>query len=156
MPVLENQVRRLLDSRKAAVGVWVDMMDSAVVEMVAAADFDFVGIQLEHTALDLADVYNHLRAAKAVGLPCLTRLWTDDSHVIQRILDAGADAIMVPHVATVDAARRAAAAVQFPPLGTRGMSSKCRATNYGVHGLSSIREFMDWANRSVVLGVMIE
>ncbi|UUT36604.1 aldolase/citrate lyase family protein [Microbacterium elymi] len=54
-----------------------------------------------------------------------------DAAVIQRVLDAGADGIMVPHIDTPEQARAAASAVRFPPLGARGVGATSRAGDWG-------------------------
>jgi len=64
--------------------------------------------------------------------------------------------VLVPHVGTAEAARRAVAAVRYPPVGHRGMAGAVRASNYGAHGLSGNRTLGDELNRTSVLAVMIE
>jgi 2-keto-3-deoxy-L-rhamnonate aldolase RhmA len=83
---------------------------------------------MEHSTLSEADVGRICLMAVAIGVTPFVRV-PDLSHV-QRIVDAGALGIIVPHVRTADEARAAVDAVKYPPLGNRGYSSLLPQLNY--------------------------
>jgi 4-hydroxy-2-oxoheptanedioate aldolase len=154
--VIRNRLRELMDKRTSAVGPFVTMTDPAVVELIALAGFDFVVIELEHAAISLETLQNHLRAAAAHGLGVLVRVPSHDPKEMLRVLDAGADGLLVPHVSSPEVARNVAAAMRYPPLGHRGMGGAARSAGYGAHGLPGVRELTEWLNQNTVLAVMIE
>ncbi|OMQ15718.1 hypothetical protein A7K94_0207555 [Modestobacter sp. VKM Ac-2676] len=104
-----------------ALGTWLKLPATEVVELVALAGFDFVVIDLEHSPLDLESAFRLIGTALHTGVSPVVRVPGLDPGLVQRVLDAGAEGVMVPHVDTVEQARAAAAAVRFPPLGARGV-----------------------------------
>jgi 2-keto-3-deoxy-L-rhamnonate aldolase RhmA len=145
-----------MERQSSAVGPFVTMTDPAIVELVALAGFDLIVIELEHAAIGIETLQDHLRAAAAHDLGVLVRVPHHDRAQMLRVLDAGADGVLVPHVSTADVAREVAEAVRYPPLGHRGMGGGARSAQYGAHGLTGVRELTEWLNTNTVLAVMIE
>lgn len=154
--VLRNRMRELLDQKPSALGTFITLGDSVSVELAGLAGFEFVVIECEHAGLSLETVQNHLRAARARGLGTLVRVPAGDHGFVQRVLDIGAEGVLVPHIADGPAAARAASGVRFPPQGHRGMYPSSAAAEFGAHGLSGVRELTEALNRNTVLAVMIE
>src|ERR671931_887017 len=153
---MRNRLRELLDAEPSVLGVFATLRDPAVTELAALAGFDFVLIETEHAALSLETMEDHLRAARAHGIGTLVRVPSDEPKGILRVLDAGAEGVLVPHVGSAEAARGAVEAVRYPPAGHRGMYAGSRAADYGAHGLGGAREVTDRLNRDTVLAVMVE
>ncbi|MBO0689455.1 MAG: hypothetical protein J2P40_07785 [Candidatus Dormibacteraeota bacterium] len=151
---MRNRLRELL-AEPSVLGVFATLRDPAVTELAALAGFDFVLIETEHAALSLETMEDHLRAARAHGIGTLVRVPSGEPKGILRVLDAGADGVLVPHVGSAEAARGAVEAVRYPPAGHRGMYGGSRAADYGAHGLDA-REAADRLNRDTVLAVMVE
>jgi 4-hydroxy-2-oxoheptanedioate aldolase len=145
-----------MDNQPSVVGTFVTLTDPAVVELIGLAGFQFVVVELEHAAISLETLQNHFRAAAAHDLGVLVRVPSHDPKLILRVLDAGADGLLVPHVDSPEAARNVVAAVRYPPLGHRGMGGAARSAAYGAHGLPGVRELTEWLNHNTVLAVMIE
>jgi 4-hydroxy-2-oxoheptanedioate aldolase len=119
-----------------AIGTWVKLPAMESMELIALAGFDFVVIDLEHSAMSIESAYRQIGVALFAGVSPIVRIPALDGGVVQRILDAGAEGIMLPHVDTVSQAQAAASAVRFAPRGTRGVGStsrargaRCRATS---------------------------
>ena len=153
---LHSRLRELLDNASSALGTFVTLSDSMTVDLAALAGFQFIVIECEHSGLSLETVQAHLRAARARGLGTLVRVPAGDHGFIQRVLDVGAEGVLVPHISDAAAARRAAGAVRFPPDGHRGMYPASAAAEFGAHGLDGVRELTGQLNRNVVLAIMIE
>ncbi|WP_213450562.1 HpcH/HpaI aldolase family protein [Rhizomonospora bruguierae] len=136
-----------------ALGTWVKLPAMEAMELVALAGFDFAVIDLEHSPIDLETAYRLIGTALFTGVAPLVRVPGLDPGLIQRVLDAGAEGIMVPHVDTVEQARTAVSAVRFPPLGSRGMGSTSRA---GAWGARSREEYLRYGQEEVVLIAQIE
>jgi 2-keto-3-deoxy-L-rhamnonate aldolase RhmA len=153
---LRNRLRELLDHKPSALGTFITLGDSASVDLAGLAGFEFVIIECEHAGLSLETVQNHLRAARARGLGSLVRVPAGDHGFVQRVLDIGAEGVLVPHISDAAAAARAVSAVRFPPEGHRGMYPAAAAAEFGAHGLPGVRELTQALNRSTVLAVMIE
>jgi len=135
------------------LGTWVKIPAMEIMELVALAGFDFVVIDLEHSAMNLESAYQLIGIAAHSGVSPLVRVPGLGSGTVQRVLDAGAEGIMVPHVDTVEQARAAVASVRFPPLGTRGVGSTSRA---GAWGALPRAEYLRYGQQEVVLIAQIE
>jgi len=136
-----------------AIGTWVKLPAMESMELVALAGFDFAVIDLEHSALDLETAYRHIGIALLTGVSPIVRVPSLEAGIVQRILDAGAEGIMLPHVDTVEQAEAAVAAVRFPPHGTRGVGGTSRA---GAWGALPRADYLRYGNEEVVLIPQIE
>ena len=136
-----------------ALGTWVKIPATESVELVSLAGFDFAVIDLEHSPIDLETAYRLIGTALHTGLSPVVRVADLHPGLVQRVLDAGAEGLMVPHVDTPEQARAAAAAVRFPPLGTRGVGATSRA---GAWGALPLAEYLRYGQEEVVLIAQIE
>jgi 4-hydroxy-2-oxoheptanedioate aldolase len=161
---LRNRLRELFEADTLAHGIVAKMTDSTVVELIALSGFDFVFFDLEHTPIGLETLQNHIRAAMAHGLGTLVRTPDADPAFILRILDMGAEGLLVPGVRSQPEVAEVVSASRFPPLGRRGVSGGTRAADYGMrgatpfgaHGAGTMSEVTEAINRELVVGVMIE
>ncbi|MEU8117806.1 aldolase/citrate lyase family protein [Spirillospora sp. NPDC049024] len=118
--------------RGVPLGSWIKMTGSESVEIAAYAGFDFVVIDLEHSMLSMSDAYRHIVVAAGHGLVPLVRIPSHDHGIVQRVLDAGAGGVLVPHVDTVEQAEAVVRMVRFPGGGTRGSGGTSRAGGWGL------------------------
>jgi 4-hydroxy-2-oxoheptanedioate aldolase len=143
----------LVNPNGPAIGTWVKLPAMESMELIALAGFDFVVIDLEHSAMSIESAYRQIGVALFAGVSPIVRIPALDGGVVQRILDAGAEGIMLPHVDTVSQAQAAASAVRFAPRGTRGVGSTSRA---GAWGALSRDEYLRYGQEEVVLIAQIE
>lgn len=94
----------------------------ATLSAMALAGFDFVVIDMEHSAVDFSTLESLITAAHAAGLATLVRPWGEDVGLIGKALDIGANGIMAPHVESAARARAVVEQARFAPLGNRGFS----------------------------------
>ena len=125
-----RRIRTKTDAGHAVFGVIVQIPSPESVEVAGYTGHDFVWIDAEHGTMTLRDVNDLIRAAEAVGVDAIVRVPDDNASFIQRVLDAGAAGIMVPHIRTVHEARSVVAAAKFPPAGTRGACPSTRAVGH--------------------------
>lgn len=153
---MTNILRQRLDRGEPIYGTFVTTTDPTMTELVALAGFDYAIIDLEHSAIGLETMQDHLRAARGRGIGTLVRVPGNVDHEILRVLEAGAEGVFVPHVASREDAVRAVQAARYAPLGARGVYDNTRAGDFSAHGLGGYREYTEQANRDVVLVVLIE
>jgi 2-keto-3-deoxy-L-rhamnonate aldolase RhmA len=135
------------------LGTWIKLSSPESVEIMAHAGFDFVVIDLEHTTLDLGAASTHIAMARALGVDPLVRVPDHGLSVIQRVLDAGAAGVVVPHVDTVQQARAVVRATCFPPRGDRGSGGTSRA---GRWGLLPRADYLEYGNEQALCVVQLE
>ena len=148
-----DSVRAAWARRDAVVGPFVQLATPASVEIAALAGFDLVAIDLEHGpfAGDVAE--QMVRAAESRGIATFVRVLANRPELIAGALESGASGVLVPHVDSVEQARAAVAAARFHPVGERGLGPTARSASYGAH---AGREYFDRANRSTIVGLMLE
>src|SRR5713101_4930907 len=126
-----NSFKRALAAGKPQIGLWLSMTSPVATELVAGAGFDWVLVDMEHSANDLTDVVAHLRAAVGGTAEPVVRVPWNEPVLVKRLLDAGARSLLFPFVQSAEEARRAVAATRYPPKGIRGVAGTTRANRYG-------------------------
>ena len=116
---MKNPIKETLDNGEVSIGSWLNLASPLAAEVMAAAGFQWIAIDAEHTAFDLTLIANTMRAIEARGAVPLVRAWDHDPVTIGRLLDAGAYGIVVPHVSTPEQAKELARCMRYPPQGTR-------------------------------------
>src|SRR5271167_3047568 len=100
-------------------GGWITGPTLIGPEEFARAGYDYVGFDAQHGYLDDADISGILRRLEHVPIATAVRLPNADAAPIGRVLDAGADAIIVAMIESADQAAAAVAATRYPPAGSR-------------------------------------
>ncbi len=149
----QNRVKKLMREGKLALGKYVSLADPQVVEIIGIAGFDAAFIDMEHTGFDLRTVEEMIRASDLAGVTSMVRVPDNDAKLILRILDMGAEGIIVPHIEGLEGAKRAVDAVRYPPLGDRGGAGGTRAARFGSVPWN---EHVQQSNNEIVLSVMTE
>ena len=116
-----NPFTRLLNdrARRTPVGTWVMSSSPIVAEAVGTAGFDWGVLDMEHTPLDLADLVHMLQAMAGTPMLPITRVPWNDTVMVKRVLDAGAQTLMFPFVQSAEEARQAVAAAVVEPASER-------------------------------------
>ena len=108
-------------------------------------------IDAEHGHLGWKDILEHVRAAVRSDTVALVRISQIDVGLIKRVLDIGADGIVVPWVETAEQLKQAVSFANYPPRGLRGMGGE-RATGWG----QCLAEHVAEANDHVLVIPIIE
>jgi hypothetical protein len=126
------------------VGSFVMSASPLVAEAMGCAGFDWAVIDMEHTPLDLADLAHMLQAVAGTPMLPVTRVPWNDTVMVKRVLDAGAQTLLFPFVQDADEARKAVAACKYPPMGVRGMAAMSRGSRFG-----TVKDYFKVANAGV-------
>lgn len=136
---MKDLLRKALRAGRPTFGSWIQFGDSGIAEVMASAGFDWLGIDLEHSAIDLATASRLIQVIELAGCAPLVRLSANDPVQARRVMDLGAWGVIVPSVQSAAEARRAVEAVKYPPEGTRGVGLG-RAHGYGARFAEYLRE----------------
>ena len=147
-----NKFRERLNSGKVMFGTHVNLVDYRICEMLGMVGFDYLWIDMEHAVSDFKDMEMDLIAAKSTGTATLVRASWNDIPFIKRVLECGADAIVVPMVNSVEECQKFIDNCIYPPEGKRGWGPY-RAVNYG---LTSVKEYAEKINKEVCRFVQVE
>ena len=137
--------------QQRSLGSWVTLGHPAIAEVMADAGFDWLAIDLEHSAITLRETEDLIRAIEGSGCIPLVRLSSNNPVQIKRVMDSGAHGVIVPMVNSEEEARAAVAAVKYPPIGKRSFGL-ARAQRYG----NRFSEYIDWAAENTIVIVQIE
>jgi len=118
-----NAVKDAAATRRRIRGVHLTFAAPAIIEVLAAADLHFVYIDGEHGCFDWRDVEAACIAAERHALTPIARVPDGSPATITRFLDRGVRGIVVPHIESIDDARRAIDALYFAPLGNRSFGA---------------------------------
>ena len=100
-------------------------------EAVAGAGFDWLLLDMEHSPNELDDILRQLQVLAGYASHAVVRPVWNDPLAFKRLLDAGAQTLLVPYVQNAEEALAAVRAMRYPPRGIRGVSATTRATRFG-------------------------
>jgi 4-hydroxy-2-oxoheptanedioate aldolase len=130
MPV--NAFKQALRNGPTQIGLWLGIGDPCAAELLAAAGFDWLLIDVEHSPNDLRSVLAQLQALAPYDVRTLVRPVNGAADVIKQYLDIGVQTLIVPMVETAEQAALIVAATRYPTRGVRGVASTTtRASRWG-------------------------
>lgn len=144
-------MRAKLRAGKIVLGAGICLCDPTVTEALAPS-VDFVWIDLEHNAMTTETMLAHLIAARAGGCPSIVRVPSNDVGWIKRVIDSGAEGIILPRAYAANEVAEFVSACRYPPLGTRGFGPR-RPMNYG---RLEQQAFLQEANRELFVCAQVE
>ncbi len=119
-----------LRAREHVFGAWTSLAHPSITEIFAAGGVDLVGIDLEHSTISQEQAQWIIAAAHANGVACLPRVASHNYEQIKRLLDSGADGVIVPNVSRPGEVERIVEWCKYPPAGKRSYGV-ARAQGYG-------------------------
>ena len=132
MDLPENRFKRALAAGRPQIGLWNSLSSYLTVEVIAGAGFDWVLLDMEHSPNDLPLLHTQLQAMMEYpeSAPVVRAPW-NDMVMIKRLLDLGAQSLLLPYVQNAAEAANAVRYIRYPPHGVRGMAGTSRATRFG-------------------------
>lgn len=126
-----NRFKHALRAGELQIGLWCSLSSHYSTEVVAGAGFDWLLLDTEHSPNDLESLLTQLQAAAPYPTTPIVRVPWNDTVTIKRVLDIGAQSLLVPYVQNAAEARAAIAATRYPPVGVRGVAGTTRASRFG-------------------------
>lgn len=126
-----SDLKKTIERNNIAYGMFMALKDPALVEIIGYAGYDFVIIDLEHSSLDLSTMEHMIRAAKIADVCSVVRVPQEGYSTLLRAAEAGADAVMFPHLVTIEQAENIVKMTKYYPIGERGLDASTRVAKYG-------------------------
>jgi 4-hydroxy-2-oxoheptanedioate aldolase len=104
---------------RAKFGAWAALGSTLAVESLARSGADFVGLDLQHGGFGFVEASRAVQLLDVLGVECLVRLAAGDLPEAPRVLDYGADGLIVAGCDTAAIARDAVSLARYQPHGTR-------------------------------------
>lgn len=131
METRKNKFKAGLESRNLQIGLWASSCSNTVVEVLAGSHPDWILLDTEHSANELPNLVSQMQAMNGSTASAIVRPAWNDKVLIKRILDAGAQSLLIPFVQNAAEAGAAVAATRYPQDGIRGVAGSTRASDYG-------------------------
>ncbi len=123
-------VRRTLADGRPSIGSWIQLPGGSSAEVLGAAGYDWVGVDLEHGSIAVSQLPDIFRALELGDTLPLARIAVDDPTACKQALDAGAAGVIVPMIRSARQLAAVRDACRWPPAGRRGVGYS-RANLFG-------------------------
>ena len=154
MDAVPNHTKRRLAAGGLALGMGARQSRTVDIATVArSCDFDWLFIDMEHSSTNLDTAAQIAMASLAAGITPLVRVPGPEHHHASRILDTGAQGIVLPHVDTPEEAARAVSHCKYPPIGHRSIGGPQPQLGFRSVPLA---EAMRMVNEETLVVVMLE
>ena len=140
-----------LKNRELTVGSWITIGSTVVAEIMAQAGFDWLTVDMEHSAITVEIAQELIRVIELCGVVPLVRVGKNEPNLIKRVMDAGAHGVIVPMVNSREDAEQAVRSVKYPPQGFRGVGL-ARAQKYG----DDFEGYRQWNEKESIVVVQVE
>lgn len=131
MDLPRNAFKAAIANGTLQIGLWSSLCSNIAAEIYSESGFDWILLDTEHSPNEIPGLLSQLQAlAGGSATPIVRPAW-NDAVLFKRVLDIGAQTLLVPYVQNAEEARRAVAATRYPPAGIRGVTGSGRAARYG-------------------------
>lgn len=154
MSAYPNHTLQQLKAGRIAIGMGLRLSRTVDIATIAkTCGYDWLFIDMEHNSMDVDTAAQIAMAALPLGITPIVRVPGKEHYHASRLLDAGAQGIVVPHVDSVEEAERAVAYCKYPPVGHRSVMGVL--PQFGYRGLP-VAESTPIANAQTMVVVMLE
>lgn len=115
---------------KATIGTWLTIPDLRIAEILCSSNLDWITIDIEHNSISYEQVEDIIRISNLYNKKVYVRISSLNEVDIKKVLDAGADGLIVPNVKTKNEVDKIINFAFYPPIGSRGVGLS-RANNFG-------------------------
>tara|TARA_Y100000590_G_C15743879_1_gene1021291 strand:+ start:6432 stop:7205 length:774 start_codon:yes stop_codon:yes gene_type:complete len=149
--VNNNLLKQKLIKNEQTYGCWVTIAHPLIPEILAHAGFDWLAVDMEHSSLGLNELLPLIISIENNNITPIVRVGENNSNLIKRVMDAGANGVIVPNINDAQGAKKAVNSVKYPPLGKRGVGLY-RAQKYG----KNFNEYLEWLEKESIVIIQIE
>lgn len=154
---MKNIVLDKFKAGKKTIGTFSHLQSMAAIECLGFTGLDYVVIDLEHSPVTAEGANQLIVAANSAGLAPFVRVDEVSRSPVLKMLDAGAEAVIVPCVETLEQAEQLVQYAKYAPLGSRGFCpTRDGGWGYAAHASQSIEEYMHTCNQETLLILQCE
>lgn len=146
-----NHFKRALQGGKLQIGLWSHLCSPIGSEIMGQCGLDWLVLDMEHSPNEVDTILSQLQALQnSSTMPVVRPPW-NDMVLFKRLLDIGAQTLIVPYIQTEEEARHAVSYTRYPPHGVRGFAGSPRASGYG-----RIKDYAQRCSEEICLLLQIE
>ncbi|MBT6276246.1 MAG: aldolase [Chromatiales bacterium] len=151
---ITNVAKARLQAGELAVGVGLRQARTVDIgKAMKTCGYDWLFIDMEHNSMDLDTAVQISVAAQDAGITPIVRVPGYQHFHASRVLDGGAQGIVVPHVDTLEVASEMVSNVKYPPVGKRSVTGALPQLDFAAH---PVAEATSLINDSTLLVIMLE
>ena len=120
---MHNSFKQALSKNDPVIGLWLGLANAYTAELLGGSGYDWLVIDNEHAPNTVPSTLAQLQALAGTPAHPVVRAASDDTVEIKRLLDLGAQTLLIPMVESAEQATRIVAATRYPPLGVRGVGA---------------------------------
>lgn len=151
MELPRNHFKHAIAEGRQQIGLWVTLPSGFTAEALATCGYDWLLLDTEHSLGDPMTVFDQLQAVAPHPVSAVVRPVSSDITLIKRLLDSGAQTLLIPYVQNADEARQLVEAMRYGPRGIRGFAGITRATRYG-----AVKDYATRVEEELCLLVQVE
>lgn len=115
-----NKLKEKLKNNEKPLGLFFDTSSVTIMECLGRCGFDFAIIDNEHSPIEAESSADYIRAAELVGITPLCRVRDTSRPAVLKLLDVGAQGLIVPCVHSVEQVKDIIKYAKYYPIGERG------------------------------------
>lgn len=144
-----TSLRQLWGEGETSLGAWLSIPSPVTAEAAARTGADYVCIDAQHGAIEYSDCAAMIQSVLLGGSRPIVRVPWNDQGIIGKMLDAGAQGVIVPMVNSVEEAEAVVRSCRYAPDGAR---------SYGpaLAGPRVDGDYVAWARDNIAVIPMIE
>ncbi len=151
MELPHNAFKHAIAAGNLQIGLWSTLGSVVGADLLGDCGFDWILLDTEHSPNELPNLLAQMQAlGGSLTTPIIRPAW-NDTVLIKRILDIGAQSVLLPYVQNAEEASRAVASTRYPPVGVRGVTGSSRASRYG-----RIQDYLPNADREICVLTQVE
>jgi 4-hydroxy-2-oxoheptanedioate aldolase len=150
---MKNLLKEKMSEQKKCIGTFSVLGSTTAIEALSYTGLDFLLVDTEHGPFDPLAVQEFFRVANIKGITPCVRIKDSTRESVLRMLDIGAEAIIVPCIESVEEARRLVEYAKYYPLGRRGVALG-RVAGFGYDTVvtdNTLQEYFNICNRETLL-----
>lgn len=147
---MKNELKRKLLAGEKPLGCFFDTASTYIMECLGRTGMDFVIIDNEHSPIEAESSAEFIRCAELSGLTPLCRVRETGRAAILKLLDVGAQGLIVPDVHSVEQVKELINYAKYYPVGMRGFCPS-RKDGWGFDGIGNVPETMAHFNSETLL-----
>ena len=112
-----NALKSKFDNREKIVGTTMTIMNNSLIleKMAGREDIDYILFDTEHGVFDAQNLVPLLQTMRLLKVPSFVRVQDAEYHLVAKLVDMGADGIMIPRTETLEQLRTAVDGLLFAP-----------------------------------------
>ena len=127
-----NRFKSRLRAGEVQLGLWMSIPSPVTAEALSLIGFDWLMFDSEHAPVEVGGLQPLFQATAAGDSAVAARPAWNDKVLIKKLLDVGAQTLLVPFVQSADEAAEAVRSTRYPPDGIRGVAGSTRASRFGL------------------------